>query len=257
MTGAGGQVFATYADTIIDALGRPLANESRAELMADVSESYIEHEVDPDLQRLGEVLVVARQQAMIQGQLNEDREQLHSGRLSHEEDLSIGHHYEMLRHAACEYNHLLRGFIEANRDHVSREELTDWLTAASLGSQKWAVGEITGALSEIALHAALMGMPEITGLRYGTLEEDLHGYDFVAQWQGQTLTVDAKTGYYQPLAERKHGHRHLEISVPRETLNGFTLSRHGLQLLRREVRGGLHAQMGYIAHSSHVYYPKH
>jgi len=47
-------------------------------------------------------------------------------------------------------------------------------------------------------------------VRHGTVDEDLKGYDFLAFYEGQLVTLDAKTGLYRPLTERKHGHRHLE-----------------------------------------------
>lgn len=201
-----------------------------------VSERFVDNEPHPELRRLGEILALARRQAVIQGQLDEDREELHHGHLNHEERTSRGHHYEMLRHQACTYNHLLRGFIEACGHYTTHHELMDWLTAASLGRAEWAQAEIRGSVSEIALHAALQGMPEIQGLRYASVEEDLIGYDFVGVWEGSLLTVDAKTGFYQPLLERKHGHRHLEISVPREVIKDLQVNHRGLALLRNEVR---------------------
>ncbi len=217
-------------------------------------ERWIHGEPDGTLQHLAELLVRARQQALIQNQLNTDREALHHGRLSHEQLVTTGHHYEMLRHAACEYNHTVRSFIEGNREEVDRDHLTQWLTMASSGHEQWATGEITGAISEIALHAALMGMSELVGLRYGTLEEDLHGNDFIALWQGRIVTVDAKTGRYYPLSEQKHGHLHLEISVPREVLDGFRLTRRGLDGLRHDVRQALHESGGVMPHAAHAHF---
>jgi hypothetical protein len=201
-----------------------------------VTERFVDHEEHPELRRLGEVLALARRQAVIQHQLDDDREALHHGHLNHEERISRGHHYEMLRHQACTYNHLLRGLIESCGHYFSHHELMDWLTTASLGRADWAQAEIRGSVSEIALHAALQGMPELQGLRYASVEEDLIGYDFVGVWEGSLLTVDAKTGFYQPLLERKHGHRHLEISVPREVIKDLQVNHRGLELLRREIR---------------------
>src|SRR4051812_38556844 len=77
-----------------------------------VEERFVENEPHPELRRLGEVLALARRQAVIQNQLDDDREALHHGHLDHEQLTSTGHHYEMLRHQACVYNHLLRGLIE-------------------------------------------------------------------------------------------------------------------------------------------------
>lgn len=201
-----------------------------------VEERFVDNEPHPELRRLGEVLALARRQAVIQNQLDDDREALHHGHLNHEELVSRGHHYEMLRHQACMYNHLLRGLIESCGHYFSHHELMDWLTAASLGRADWAQAEIRGSVSEIALHAALQGLPEIKGMRYASVEEDLIGYDFVGVWNGSLLTVDAKTGFYQPLLERKHGHRHLEISVPREVIKDLQVNHRGLALLRKEIR---------------------
>lgn len=220
----------------------------------ELIERWVDAEPEPALRRLAEILTQARQQAGIQRQLNSERELLHHGHLNHDQLVETGHHYEMLRHAACEYNHLVRGFIEGNRDEVYRDDLTQWLSMASQGHLEWATGEITGAISEIALHAALMGMPELAGLRYGELEEDLHGNDFVTKWQGRVVTVDAKTGRYYPLSEQKHGQLHLEISVPREVLDGFRLTRHGLDGLRHDVRRALQESGGVAPHMAHALY---
>ena len=217
-----------------------------------VTERFVDNEEHPELRRLGEVLALARRQAVIQNQLDDDREALHSGYLNHEERTERGHHYEMLRHQACSYNHLLRGLIESCGHYFSHHELMDWLTTASLGRADWAQAEIRGSVCEIALHAALQGIPEIKGMRYATVEEDLIGYDFIGTWEGSLLTVDAKTGFYQPLMERKHGHRHLEISVPREVIKDLQVNQRGLALLRKEIRGVLAP-----AEVSEYHAPKH
>jgi hypothetical protein len=217
-----------------------------------VTERFVDNEPDPQLRRLGEVLAVARRQALIQSQLDEDREALHHGHLSHDQHVSVGHHYEMLRHQACTYNHLLRGLIESCGHYFTHRDLMDWLTSASLGRADWAHGEIAGSVSEIALHAALQGLPEIQGLHYGSVEEDLIGYDFVGVWQGSLLTVDAKTGFYAPLLERKHGHRHLEISVPHEAIKDLQVNHRGLALLRKQVREVLTRDDGTEYHATEL-----
>lgn len=204
-----------------------------------VVERFVDGEEHPELKRLAEAMAMARRQALIQQLLDIDREALHHGHLSHEEHISTGHHYEMLRHQACSYNHLLRGFIESCSQYFSRDELISWLTSASLGRAAWAKAEVTGAASEVALHAALQGLPEIRGLRYASVAEDLVGYDLVGQWRDELLTIDAKTGLYAPLFEIKHGHRHLEISVPREAVRDLRINHQGLALVRREVRAVL------------------
>ena len=215
---------------------------------------FVDNESQLELRALGDLIVKARTMAVVQNQLDEDRQKLHHGHLSHSENISVGHHYESLRYEACAYNHQLRGFIEAHRESVDRYDLTDWLATASGGHHQWAEAEITGAVSEIALHAALMGLPELKSLRYGTLEEDLHGIDFICSWQGRPVSVDAKTGYYHPLTERKHGMEHIEISVPRDVVQGFRLTRAGLDDLRRDVRRALTWQGRPAQHSSHHYY---
>jgi hypothetical protein len=219
-----------------------------------VVERFVEDENHPELKRLGEVMALARRQAVIQEQLDDDREALHHGGLNHEELTERGHHYEMLRHQACSYNHLLRGLIESCGQNFSRDDLMDWLSTASSGRSEWARGEITGAASEVALHAALQGLPELRGLRYGSVEEDLKGYDFVGEWQGALLTIDAKTGYYPPLSEIKHGHRHLEISVPREATKDLQINHRGLARVRGEVRQVLRNDVGVELHASHHYF---
>ncbi len=209
------------------------------EAIRTAEEYYVDEEEQPELARLARVVLGGREQALLQQQLDEDREQLHSGRLNHDERVSTGHHYEMLRREACEYNHELRGLIELDGHNFSRAELTDWLGRAAQGRHAWAQGEITGAVSEVAMHAALQGLPELRDVRYGTLDEDLAGYDFVMHWHGQLVTIDAKTGMYRPLTERKHGHKHLEVSVPREVVADFWVTRRGLNLLRNDVRQAL------------------
>jgi hypothetical protein len=188
-------VFARRAEDVLAMIDRLRTESSFHEAITAVAQKYVEDERHPDLQRFSDVLAMARRQALLQDQLDNDREQLHHGGLSHDELVSTGHHYEMLRHEACEYNHKLRGLIESCRQYFARDELTGWLVSASQGRAQWAQAEVTGAMSEVALHAALQGMPELAGLRYATVEEDLAGYDFMGQWQGKLLTIDAKTGY--------------------------------------------------------------
>ena len=226
----------------------------RPRMVELANEQFITHEQRPELRQLAQLLLLARQQSELQRALDADRAQLHSGRLAHEARVTVGHHYEMMRRDACEYNHHLRGFVEANREHVSRADLTDWLTTASHGRRPWVEGEVTGAISEVALHAALMGLPELRQLRYGTVAEDLQGFDFIASWQGRVLSVDAKTGRFHPVMARKHDHLHLEVSVPREALDGFRLGRHGLDLLRRDIRRALHEAVGVNVHAAHAPY---
>lgn len=246
--------FTQRAEAILSQVQKDRAEHGLRAAMEDVAEKFIDMEPHPQLRRLGEVLGLARQQAMVQVGLDADREALHHGNLSHEQNITTGHHYEMLRHAACTYNHLLRGLIESSSEFISRDNLIDWLSAVSGGRKDWAKGEVTGAVSEIALHAALQGLPELKNMRYGSVEEDLMGYDFVGDWQGKVLTVDAKSGLYSPISEIKHGHRHLEISVPHEAVNGLTVNHRGLTLLRREVRQALLGDSGAQMHAPHHYF---
>lgn len=222
------------------------------EALDTVIERYVEHEEHPEMKRFSEVIALARRQAVLQVQLDDDREMLHHGHLNHEELVVRGHHYQVLRHQACSYNHLLRNVIQDSGQYLTYRELMEWLTTASQGRHEWARAEVKGALSEIALHAALQGMPEIRDLRYATLEEDLAGYDFVAEWQGKLLTLDAKTGHYWPLSERKHGHRHLEISVPSEVVREFRVTRKGLDSIRRQVRQALYRGSEGYHHVEHA-----
>lgn len=230
------QDFVWRADEVLRELNRLRDEHGLDEAIRLVIERYVDAEEHSELKRLAEVIAYARRQALIQQRLDDDRELLHHGRLRHEELVSVGHHYEMLRHQACEYNHLLRSLIEISGHFLTRPLLMDWLVTASQGRAQWAKSEVTGAVSEIALHAALQGLPELRGMRYASVSEDLAGYDFVAKWNGQMVTFDAKTGLYTPLAERKHGHQHLEISVPREAVQDLRVTRRGLDILRREVR---------------------
>jgi hypothetical protein len=221
-------------------------------------ERYVNEEPNGELRRFGEVLGYARRQAIIQQELDDDREALHHGHLSHEELTEKGHHYETLRHGACVYNHVMRSVVETCGQYFMREQLMQWLTTASQGRGEWAKGELTGAISEAALHAALQGMRELKDMRYASIEEDLAGYDFIAEWQGRLVTIDAKTGFYYPLSERKHGHIHLEISVPREAVKNFHVTRRGLDLLRHEVRQALQRSAGAEEHAPHhSFHPAH
>jgi hypothetical protein len=261
--GPGGRVgyadFARRAQEVLSTTARLRGQWGLSEAVAAVMEQFVDSEAHAELRSLGLVLAMARRQALLQQQLDEDRDELHSGRLTHEELDALDHHYEMLRREACEYNHELRDLIEGSGHYFSRDELTGWMVEASQGRHQWARGEITGAISEVALHQALRGMPELQDLRYSTLAEDLAGFDFVAAWQGRMVSVDAKTGLYRPLSERKHGHLHLEISVPREAVKGFQVTHHGLNLLRQEVRQALHRQAGLGEHHSphHFYHREH
>jgi hypothetical protein len=247
-------VFAKRAEEILGLIDHLRGELGLTEAINVVVDRYVDYEPQPQLRTFGEVVALARRQALLQQRLDDDREALHHGQLSHDELVSKGHHYEMLRHEACQYNHKLRGLIESCGQFFTRSELTRWLTSASQGRGQWAKGEVTGAVSEVALHAALQGLPELRGLRYASISEDLAGYDFVAEWQGKLITVDAKTGFYQPLSERKRGHRHLEISVPREAVKDFQVTRRGLDLLRHEVRQALHSGESVQEHGPHQSY---
>jgi hypothetical protein len=224
------------AEEILAVIAHLRATHGMKEAVSVVVEKFVDDESHAELKRLGEVLALARRQALIQQALDIDREALHHGHLSHDESVSTGQHYEMLRHQACGYNHMLRGLIESCSQYFEREELMQWLTSASLGREIWAKGEVTGAVSEVALHAALQGIPEIRNVRYASVEEDLVGYDFVGMWQGKLLTIDAKTGRYSPISESKHGHLHLEVSVPREMAEGLRINHRGLSQLRTQIR---------------------
>lgn len=247
-------MFVRRAEDILALMSHLRADLGLAEAINVAIERYVDDEPHPEMHRFGEVITLARRQALLQERLDDDRADLHSGALNHEERASTGRHYETLRHEACRYNHLLRGLIENSGHHFSREQLMRWLTAASQGRSQWARGEVTGAVSELALHSALQGLPELRDLRYATVEEDLAGYDFVASWHGRLLTVDAKTGFYRPLTERKHGHKHLEISVPREAVKEFWVTRRGLDVLRHEVRQALQSGESVEHHAPHHYY---
>ena len=246
--------FAHRAEEILALIARERGEHGLNEAISSAIEQYVDDEPNSELKRFSEVLTLARRQALLQQRLDDDREALHHGHLSHEELVSTGHHYETLRYDACLYNHMLRGLLESCGQYFTRDDIMDWLTAASQGRRDWARAEVSGAISEVALHAALQGLPELRGLRYATVEEDLKGYDYIAQWQGNLLSIDAKTGFYRPLAEQKHGHRHLEISVPREVVKDFRITRHGLDLLRREVRQALLGGAGVQVHASHHHY---
>jgi hypothetical protein len=246
--------FARRAEEILGLMHHLRGELGLTEAINVVLDRYVDAEAHPELKLFGEVLGLARRQALLQHRLDDDREELHSGHLGHEAATSVGHHYTMLRREACQYNHLLRGLIESCGEYFTRDDLMRWLTTASQGRNQWAKAEITGATSEVALHAALQGLPELKGLRYATLDEDLKGYDFVAEWQGSLLTIDAKTGFYAPLNETKHGHRHLEISVPREAVQNFRVTRRGLDGMRHQVRRSLQQGAGVREHGPHVHY---
>src|SRR4051794_9737300 len=121
--------FASRAHEIVGVINRLKAEGKAGEALDEVQERFVDDEPNAELRRLGEVMALARRQALIQTRLDDDRQALHHGRLSHEEATSVGHHYEMLRHQACSYNHLLRGLIESCGQYFSRDELMTWLTS--------------------------------------------------------------------------------------------------------------------------------
>src|ERR1700760_3850130 len=108
------QEFEKRAQLVLAEIARLREHEGLDEAIRQVMEDYVDGEPHTELQRLAKGLGFARRQALIQQRLDEDREALHHGHLSHEELVSVGHHYEMLRHQACEYNHLLRNMIEVS-----------------------------------------------------------------------------------------------------------------------------------------------
>jgi hypothetical protein len=247
--------FRARAELIVGEVRQAMTSGDLPSVLNELKDKYLGGtEDDIELTRLTSILLNSRQQALLQDQLNRDRLQLHSGELTHDEKISVGTHYELLRREACEFNHALRLLMENNAEDFTREELTLWVGKASQGRYKWAEGEITGAVSEIAVHAALQGLPELQGVRYGTVDEDLVGYDFVCTWQGQILSVDAKTGHYPPVEELKHGHRHIEVSVPREIIKDFTATKRGLSVIRFDIRHALKAEIGIPVHVSHQHY---
>ena len=202
-------------------------------------EKYVEGEADAGLRRVGELVADSRRQAITQRQLDDDREAMHSGRLNQDQFVELHHRFDTLRRDACVYNHMTRVFIDQFAEVVSERELLDWLVGASFGARQWALAVVRGAVSEIALRAALSNMPELSDVRHSTVEEDLVGIDFYATWRGQSLTIDAKSGLYRPLSLHKRGHRHLEISVPREAIRHLRLTDEGESLLHREIRQAL------------------
>jgi hypothetical protein len=246
--------FTRRAEEIISHIHQLRAELGLSAALTHTWERYVEAETNPELRRFSEVIADARRQAMLQRRLDVDREQLHHGHLTHDQLRETSYHYVTLRREVCVYNHLVRGVIEHHWEHFHRDELTDWLTRASQGVRTWAVAEITGSISEIALHVAMAGLPELRNVRYATVEEDLKGYDFVAEWQGRLVTIDAKTGLYRPQTLRKHGYLHLEISVPREAVADFRVTRRGLDVVRHEVRQALRGSVGPAIHASHRHY---
>src|SRR5664279_2832408 len=121
------EAFSTRAGQILDMLGARRGEADWSTVLDEARERYVEAEKNGSLRLLGEVLLRARQMALVQRRLNDDREALHHGHLDHEEHVSVGYHYEMLRREACEYNHLLRGMIETDGRDISRHELIGWL----------------------------------------------------------------------------------------------------------------------------------
>jgi|GEM_PF-1265449 hypothetical protein len=227
------------AETIVSDLDSFRAQHGQSEALTLVWEKYVEAETDPDMRRLGELIADSRRQAMIQHQLDDDREAMHSGRLNREQFQEMQHRFDTLRRNACVYNHMTRVFIDEYAEVVSEHEIVDWMIGASFGARQWALAVVRGAVSEIALRRALLNMPELSGVRHSTVEEDLVGIDFIAQCQGQVLTIDAKSGLYRPLSLHKRGHRHLEISVPRDAIEKLRLSDEGEKLLHEEIRQAL------------------
>jgi len=212
---------------------------SQREILTAAWEKYVEGEQNPELRRLSEIVADARRQVMIQRQLDDDRERLHHERMDHHQHVALAQHYDTLREEACVFNHSLRRFIEGYAGEVNENEVMEWLMIAGFGAREWAESEVIGAVSEIALLTALKDMPELSQVRHATVEEDLHGFDFMAVWRRQPVTIDAKTGLYPPLTLRKRGHRHLEVSVPRQAVRNLRLTPDGLSLLMYEIREAL------------------
>src|SRR5437868_1577500 len=96
-------IFEHRAQEILDLIAEVRKSHGFGEAISAVHERFAVEEVHPELRRFGEVMAFARRQAVLQERLDDDREQLHHGHLSHEELESVGHHYEMMRHQACTY----------------------------------------------------------------------------------------------------------------------------------------------------------
>lgn len=244
-------------EEIISALERGRTEHGVSEGLTLVWEQYVDGESDVELRRLSEIVADARRQAVAQRHLDDDKDRLHQGGLNHEERVEVGHNYEMLRRMACTYNHLLRGFIEKYADVVEEREVIDWLFRASFGVKTWAVSEVVGAVTELALHAALRDMPELISVRHATVDEDLSGYDFVARWGDAEITIDAKTGMYPPMSLRRRGVRLLEIYVPKQSVRHLRLTNEGLALVELEVRRMLNAPEDGRAGSSRHFASRH
>src|SRR5471032_2667336 len=84
------------AEEVLAVISHIRAVDGMKEAVHVVAERFVDGEPHPELRRVGEVLALARRQALIQQLLDVDREALHHGKLSHEELISTGHHYEML-----------------------------------------------------------------------------------------------------------------------------------------------------------------
>src|SRR6266699_5618821 len=105
--------FADRAKEILELINRMRGELGLTEAINMAAERFVDDETHPELHRFSFVVALGRRQALLQQGLDEDREQLHHGHLNHDQLTSVGHHYEMLRHEACQYNHLLRGLIES------------------------------------------------------------------------------------------------------------------------------------------------
>src|SRR4051812_4406199 len=101
-------IFDRRAKDILELINQLRTELGLQEAINVAIDRFVDAEEHPELRRFSEALALARRQAVIQQRLDDDREALHHGNLNHDSLVSTGHHYEMLRHEACQYNHLLR-----------------------------------------------------------------------------------------------------------------------------------------------------
>lgn len=202
--------IAAQAEDVLATLENPHYTKTEA------YETYVEQEEQPVLQELSELLINARAMFKTQQRLTH---------LSQAERPQKLPEYRALKAASAEYNGHLREFIDANRAKIGPLQLRSWLERASSSSQ-WTGRVLGGIIPEVAAKAELRSLPDVAGVRFSTVSEDLHGVDLVATLHdGRTRNIDIKASdRYQhgDMTITKDG---LKLVIPPEQLDGFRVAK--------------------------------
>ncbi len=135
------------------------------------------------------------------------------------------------------FNHLLRDFVIDNGDHISHENLENWLSKANNNVP----GPFKKILSGFAVEAAcnrfvMQGLAgEDIACRKSTIEEDKAGIDMVIIYQGREINVDVKTGGNIADGLGKVS----ELDIERNEVSGFDISPNARIAIARRIRNML------------------